>query len=68
MSTKHLTIKTVVISYLVFFAGYDITTIAVTSVSVYSLSLIFGWVFRKNRSIWTGAIFHSAWDLITWIL
>lgn len=50
------------------FAGYDLTTIIITSISVYVLSLIFGWVFRKNRSIWTGAILHSAWDLITWIL
>lgn len=50
------------------FAGYDIATIVITSISVYALGLIFGWVFRKNRSIWTGAILHSAWDLITWIL
>ena len=50
------------------FAGYELTTIAVTSISVYALGLIFGWVFRKNRSIWTGAIIHSAWDLITWVL
>ena len=50
------------------FAGYELTTIAITSLSVYALGLIFGWVFRKNRSIWTGAILHSAWDLITWIL
>ncbi len=50
------------------FAGYELTTIAVTSISVYALGLIFGWVFRKNRSIWTGAILHSAWDLITWVL
>ena len=50
------------------FAGYELTTIAVTSISVYALGLIFGWVFRKNRSIWTAAILHSAWDLITWVL
>lgn len=50
------------------FAGYEITTIIITSISVYALGLIFGWVFKKNRSIWTGAILHSAWDLITWIL
>lgn len=50
------------------FAGYELNTIIVTSISVYILSLFFGWAFRKNRSIWTGAIFHSAWDLITWIL
>ena len=50
------------------FAGYELTTIAVTSLSVYVLGLRFGWVFRKNRSIWTGAILHSAWDLITWVL
>ena len=50
------------------FAGYELTTIAVTSLSVYVLGLMFWWVFRKNRSIWTGAILHSAWDLITWVL
>ena len=50
------------------FAGYELTTIAVTSLSVYVLGLMFGWVFRKNRSIWTDAILHSAWDLITWVL
>ncbi|MCI5892203.1 MAG: CPBP family intramembrane metalloprotease [Clostridiales bacterium] len=50
------------------FAGYDITTIVITSISVYALSLIFGWVFKKNRSIWTGTILHSAWDLITLVL
>ncbi|MGM9550786.1 MAG: CPBP family intramembrane glutamic endopeptidase [Clostridia bacterium] len=50
------------------FAGYELTTIIITSISVYALGLIFGWVFRKNRSIWTGAILHSAWDLITWVL
>ena len=68
MEIKHLRIRTVIISYLVFFAGYELTTIAVTSISVYALGLIFGWVFRKNRSIWTAAILHSAWDLITWVL
>lgn len=51
-----------------FFAEYKLTTIVITSLSVYALGLMFGWVFRKNRSIWTGAILHSAWDLITWIL
>lgn len=50
------------------FAGYEFKTIAITSISVYALGLIFGWVFRKNRSIWTGAILHSAWDFITWVL
>ena len=50
------------------YAEYELTTIAVTSLSVYALGLMFGWVFRKNRSIWTGAILHSAWDLITWVL
>ncbi len=38
------------------YAEYELTTIAVTSLSVYALGLMFGWVFRKNRSIWTVAI------------
>lgn len=50
------------------FAGYNLITILVTSIFVYMLSLIFGWMFKKNRSIWCGAISHSIWDLITWVL
>lgn len=50
------------------FAGYDFITIMTTSIAVYVLGLLFGWVFRKNRSIWTGAILHSVWDTLTWIL
>lgn len=50
------------------FAGYELKTIIITSAPLYALSLLFGWVFRKNRSIWPGAILHSTWDMITWIL
>lgn len=30
------------------FAGYELTTIVITSLSVYALGLMFGWVFRKT--------------------
>lgn len=48
--------------------GYDVVTIISNSVSIYILSLLFGWTFKKSKSIWTGAIFHSFWDFITFIL
>ncbi|MFR1498327.1 MAG: type II CAAX prenyl endopeptidase Rce1 family protein [Monoglobus pectinilyticus] len=35
---------------------------------LYGLSLLFGWTFRKNRSIWPGVIFHSFWDLLSFIM
>lgn len=50
------------------FRGYGSTTILSRSIIIYVLSLIFGWIFRKSRSIWTGAIFHSFWDFISFIM
>lgn len=35
-----------------------------TSVFLFSIGLVFGWVFRQNRCIWTPAILHSVWDLL----
>jgi len=48
--------------------GYGVVAILCNSIAIYGLGLIFGWIFRKNKSIWTGAIFHSFWDLITFII
>jgi membrane protease YdiL (CAAX protease family) len=48
--------------------GNDVLTIISKSIIIYVLGLIFGWAFRKNKSIWTGTIFHSFWDLITFII
>lgn len=50
------------------FHGYDTVTIITTSILMYGLSLTFGWIFRKNRSIWPGAIFHSFWDMLSFIM
>lgn len=50
------------------FHGNDISTIISVSIPMYGLSLIFGWAFRKSRSIWTGVIFHSFWDLLSFIM
>lgn len=49
-------------------SGMSITTILVTGVSILPLGLIFGWGFRKNRSIWQAAIMHSFWDLWEFIM
>lgn len=38
------------------------------SIMIFILSLIFGWAFIKSRSIWTGAIFHSFWDFISFMI
>ena len=32
-------------------------------VLLFILGVIFGWTFRKNRSIWTPIILHMMWDL-----
>lgn len=50
------------------FHGNDISTIISVTIPMYGLSLIFGWAFTKNRSIWTGTIFHSFWDLLSFIM
>lgn len=50
------------------FHGYGAVTILSRSIMLYVLSLIFGWTFRKSRSIWTGAIFHSFWDFISFMI
>lgn len=38
------------------------------SMMIFILSMIFGWTFIKSKSIWTGAIFHSCWDLISFMI
>lgn len=48
--------------------GYGIIAIITNSIILYGLSLLFGWTFRKNRSIWPGVIFHSFWDLLSFIM
>jgi membrane protease YdiL (CAAX protease family) len=48
--------------------GQDIRAIISTSIPMFGLSLIFGWAFRKSKSIWTGAIFHSFWDMLSFIM
>lgn len=48
--------------------GIGFVNIIMISIPMFVLSLLFGLAFRKNRSIWTSAIFHSFWDLLTWIL
>lgn len=50
------------------FHGYGVVTILSRSITLYVLSLIFGWAFIKSRSIWTSAIFHSFWDFISFII
>lgn len=48
--------------------GQDALAIISASIPMFVLSLLFGWAFRKDRSIWTAAIFHSFWDLLSFIM
>lgn len=50
------------------YLGRDFSSILISSVTIYCLSLIFGWAFRKTRSIWTSSIMHSAWDFFAFLL
>lgn len=38
------------------------------SVYVFVLGVLFGIIFRKNRSIWTSAILHSVWDALGFLI
>ena len=38
------------------------------SVYVFVLGVVFGVLFRKNRSIWTPAILHSVWDALGFLI
>lgn len=38
------------------------------SIYVFVLGVLFGVLFRKNRSIWTPAILHSVWDALGFLL
>ncbi len=38
------------------------------SVYVFVLGVLFGVLFRKNRSIWTPAILHSIWDALGFLI
>lgn len=34
------------------------------SVFLFVMGIIFGWTFRKNKSLWTPIILHMVWDLL----
>jgi membrane protease YdiL (CAAX protease family) len=38
--------------------------IILTSVFLFGMGIIFGWTFRKNKSLWTPIILHMVWDLL----
>ena len=38
------------------------------SIYVFVLGILFGVLFRKNRSIWTPAILHSVWDALGFLI
>jgi len=38
------------------------------SLYVFVLGVLFGVLFRKNRSIWTSAILHSVWDALGFLI
>jgi membrane protease YdiL (CAAX protease family) len=46
-------------------AGHDVLTIVWTGAGIFVLGLVFGWSFRKSRSIWTPIILHMIWDTLS---
>lgn len=50
------------------FHGQDVCVIISLSIPMFGLSLLFGWSFRKSKSIWVPAIFHSFWDFLSFIM
>lgn len=45
--------------------SFQFPSIIIVSVLLFIMSIIFGWVFRKNRSLWTPIILHMIWDLLS---
>lgn len=48
--------------------GNSVGDILYGSVYVFVLGVLFGVLFRKNRSIWTPAILHSLWDALGFVI
>ena len=48
--------------------GRTMGDIVYGSLYVFVLGVLFGVLFRKNRSIWTPAILHSVWDALGFLI
>lgn len=48
--------------------GYSPLDLVIRSMQIYALGLIFGWIFRKTKSIWGCTILHSFWDALVFLL
>lgn len=48
--------------------GRTLGDIVYGSIYVFVLGVLFGVLFRKNRSIWTPAILHSVWDALGFLI
>ena len=48
--------------------GRTVGDIVYGSIYVFVLGVLFGVLFRKNRSIWTPAIVHSVWDALGFLM
>lgn len=46
-------------------SGMNVAMILSTSIGIFVLSLIFGWTFKKNKSLWTPIILHMIWDILS---
>ena len=47
--------------------GCTAVDLIMRTAQLFLLALVFGWVFRKNKSIWACAILHSLWDGIVFL-
>ena len=48
--------------------GRTLGDVVYGSIYVFVLGVLFGLLFRKNRSIWTSAILHSVWDALGFLI
>lgn len=57
----------IVIHYPSYIVGgtFQFPSIIMVSLFIFILGIIFGWTFRKNRSLWTPVILHMIWDLLS---
>jgi membrane protease YdiL (CAAX protease family) len=46
-------------------AGKPILAILLTSIGIFIGSLIFGWSFKKSKSLWVPIILHMTWNILS---
>jgi len=45
--------------------GMNITALLSAGAGIFVLSMIFGWTFEKNKSLWTPIVLHMVWDILS---